>query len=162
MRYAPMVLTMLITLSSAWAADTTYRDQRQPSFTLLVPDSWTASRIDQGVTLSHGKSFFTLAVKSGTAQPGAVLVQLRPQIESQSKEFREIDAGRVTFGGQNGGYAVYAGVPPSGIRSFRRVVTMTNGRLTFIAFESAPTDEYETIKPQLDRIERSFSPDPVR
>jgi hypothetical protein len=162
MRYAPMVLMVLITLSSAWAADTTYRDQRQPSFTLLVPDGWTASRTDQGVSLRHGESTFELGIMSGTAQPGAVLVQIRPQLESQWKEFREVDAGRVTFGGLNGAYAVYAGVPPSGSRSFQRVVTMTNGRMTFIAFASAPADEYEAVKPQLDRIERSFSPDPVR
>jgi rhodanese-related sulfurtransferase len=33
----------------ALAADTIYRDPRQPSFTLLVPDGWTAERDDQGV-----------------------------------------------------------------------------------------------------------------
>ena len=93
MRYALMVLTMLITLSSAWlitlssawAADTTYRDQRQPSFTLLVPDCWTASRTDQGVTLRHGKSSFELWIISGTAQPGAALVQIRRSLKASGR-----------------------------------------------------------------------------
>lgn len=148
--------------SSAFAGDTTYRDPRQPSFALLVPDGWTANKTEQGVTLTRGRSYFQLGVMSGAAQPGTMLVQFRAQFERQWKEFREVDAGRVVFGGQNGGYAVYAGVPPSGIPSFQRVVTMSNGKLTFVAFEGVTSEDAKTLTPQLERIERSFTPDPVR
>ncbi len=162
MRYLMALALVILPISTARAADTIYRDPRQPSFTLLVPDGWTASQTDQGVTLSHGRSFFQLGVLGGAAPPGTMLVQTRSQFERQWKNFHEVDAGQVSFGGQNGGYAVYAGVPPSGIPSFQRVVTMTNGRLTFMAFEGVTEADSNAIRPQLDRIERSFTPDPVR
>jgi hypothetical protein len=166
MRYVLMMLAMIVVLSQvsslAWAADTTYRDQRQPSFTLLVPDAWTANRTDEGVVLSHGKSYFRLNVLKRASPPGAMLVQIRPQLERQWKDFRELQAGQVPFGGLQGGYAVYSGVPPSGIPSVLRLVSMTNGKLTFVAFEGVPADEAKVMTPQLDRIERSFTPDPVR
>jgi hypothetical protein len=146
----------------ALAADTIYRDPRQPSFTLLVPDGWTAERDDQGVTLRSDDSYFVLGVSGGATPPGAMLVQVRPQIERQHKQFREMEAGRTTFGGQDGAYAIYTGVPPSGISSITRIVTMTNGRLTFFAYEGMPADKVQQRKPELDRIERSFTPDPVR
>jgi hypothetical protein len=166
MRYVLLMLIMIVVLSQvsspAWAADTTYRDQRQPSFALLVPDGWTANRTDQGVTLSHGNSYFQLIVLNGASPPGAMLVQIRPQLERQFKDFRELQAGEVPFGGLQGGYVVYSGVPPSGIPSLTRVVSMNNGKLTFLAFEGVSVDEVKVVTPQLDRIERSFTPDPVR
>jgi len=146
----------------ALAADTTYRDPRKPSFTLLVPDGWTAERTEQGVTLRRGDSFFQLRVLGEAISPGAMLVRLRPQFERQYKQFRELEAGRTTFGEQDGAYAIYTGVPPSGISSMTRIVTMTNGRLTFVVFEGMHADEAQQRTPELDRIERSFAPDPVR
>jgi hypothetical protein len=148
--------------SPAWAADTTYRDQRQPSFALLVPDGWTANQTDHGVNISHGHNYFYLAIVNGASSPGSMLVQIRPQLERQFKDFRELEAGQVSFGGTQGSYAVYSGVPPSGIPAVERVVSMTNGKLTFTAFESVSVDEAKVMAPQLDRIERSFAPDPVR
>ena len=71
--------------------------------------------------------------------PAAMLVQIRPQVEQQWKEFREAATGRLTFGGQPASYAVYTGIPPSGVRSIQRVVAMSNGRLTFVAFASEST-----------------------
>jgi hypothetical protein len=146
----------------ALAGDTTYRDPRQPSFTLLVPDEWTALRNDKGVMLKRGDSYFQLGVLGEAISPGAMLVRIRPQFERQYKQFRELEAGRATFGGQDGANAIYTGVPPSGISSITRIVTMTNGRLTFIAFEGMPADEAQQRRPELDRIEHSFAPDAAR
>jgi len=58
----------------ALAGDTTYRDPRQPSFTLLVPDEWTALRNDKGVMLKRGDSYFQLGVLGEAISPGAMLV----------------------------------------------------------------------------------------
>lgn len=159
-----LVISIVIVAGAvpALAADTTYRDPRQPSFTLLVPDGWTLERTDQGATLRRDDSYFQIWVSGGATSPGTMLVQIRPQIERQTKQFRELEAGRTTFGGQHGTYFVYTGVPPSGINSITRIVAMTNGRLTFVAFESMPADKIQQYKPELDRIERSFAPDPVR
>ena len=56
-----ILLMLAIALAfPAGAADSTYRDPRQPSFTLLVPDGWTAEKNSQGVTISRGDSWFML------------------------------------------------------------------------------------------------------
>jgi hypothetical protein len=145
----------------AVAADSTYRDPRQPSFTLLVPDGWTAASNNQGVTISREDSYFMLRVFPPSMSPGALLVQVRPQIEQQSKQFRELDAGRTRFGGLDATYVVYGGVPPSGVDSIQRIVAATNGQLTFGAFSGMPVKTPQR-KAELERIERSFTPDPVR
>jgi len=155
-------LVMIAFVGPAGAADSTYRDPRQPSFTLLVPDGWTAEPNDQGVMLRRDDSYFMLRVTGGATSPGAMLVQLRPQFERQWKPFREVEAGRVVFGGQDAAYAVYAGVPPSGIESIARIVAMTNGRLTFVAFEGTQADKTPQRTAELNRIERSFAPDATR
>ena len=158
------LLTLLVTafVAPAQAADTVYRDPRSPSFTLLVPEGWTAERNDQGVVLRRDASYFMLRVTPGGASPGAMLVQIRPQIERQYKGFREIDAGRTVFGGQDGAYAVYGGVPPSGIDSVTRVVAMSNGQLVYMAFAGTPVATAAQRRPELERIERSFTPEPMR
>lgn len=158
-------VSLLMLFAAVWpadAADSTYRDRRQPSFTLLVPDGWTAVPNEQGVTISRDDSYFQLRVFGGSTSPGAMLVQVRPQFEQQWKQFREIEAGRTRFGGLDGAFVVYGGVPPSGVNSIARVITTTNGQLTFAAFVGMPVDKAQQRKPDLDRIERSFSPDPVR
>jgi hypothetical protein len=151
-----------LTTGPGFAADTSYRDPRQPSFTLLVPDGWTLTRNDQGVKLNRGTTWVQLVVQKGTGQPGAILVQTRPQFERQWKNFREIGSGDVSFGGQKGAYAVYAGVPPSGANAITKLVTMTDGRLTYMLFMEAHADEYDRVKRDMERIQASFSPDPVR
>ena len=153
---------LLLVAGPASAADSTYRDARQPSFTLLVPDGWTATRTDEGVTVASGQNSFHLNVQVGAVSPGAVLVMLRPQFEKQYKEFQERGAGNAAFGGGNGAYAVYAGIPPAGGHRVLRIVTMTNGRLTYTAFESCLEAESQATQPVLGRIERSFTPDPVQ
>ncbi len=160
----PLVLLamMIVFSTSSIAADSIYRDPRQPSFTLLVPDGWTAQPNDQGVQLKRGASYFMLRVLGGNSSPGSILVQIRPQFEQQWKQFRELEAGPIKFGGQNGAYAVYAGIPPSGISSITKVVTMTNGQLTYIAFEGMQASVIQQHKPDMDRIERSFLPDEIR
>ena len=72
------------------------------------------------------------------------------------------EAGRTVFGGQDGAYAVYGGVPPSGIDSITRVVAMTNGQLVYMAFEGTPVASVAQRRPELERIERSFTPEPMR
>lgn len=158
-------VSLLMLFAAVWpadAADSTYRDRRQPSFTLLVPDGWTAVPNEQGVAIRREESYFQLRVAGGSTSPGAMLVQLRPQFERQWKQFREIEAGRARFGGLDGAFVVYGGVPPSGVAEILRIVTTTNGQLTFTAFAGVPADKAQQRKPDLDRIERSFTPDPVR
>jgi hypothetical protein len=149
-------------ISPVFSGDTSYRDPRRPSFTMLIPDSWTATKTDQGVTIRRSPSYAFLHVAGNAVQPGAMLVQIRPQLERQWKNFQEIDSGAAMFGGQQGAYAIYAGVPPSGVREIMKVVTMTNGRLTYTLYMGIPADEYRQIKRDMDRIEASFAPDPVR
>ena len=157
-----MLLAIVGFFGNAQAADSTYRDPRQPSFTLLVPEGWTAEPNDQGVMLRRDDGYFMLRVSGGATPPGAMLVQLRPQFERQWKGFRELEAGRVAFGGQDGAYAVYAGVPPSGIESIARIVAMTNGRLSYVAFQGIEAAKAPQRKAELSRIERSFAPDAAR
>ena len=155
----------LLALLFAWpvgAADSTYRDPRQPSFTLLVPDGWTVAPNDQGVTISRERAYFNLRVFGGSTSPGALLVQVRPQFEQQWKNFRESESGRTTFGKLDGAFVVYRGIPPSSVESFTRIVAASNGRLTFAAFIGVPVENAGPLRGQLDRIERSFAPDPVR
>lgn len=156
---------LMVFLAAVWtvdAADSTYRDPRQPSFTLLVPDGWTAVTNERGVLISRDDSYFLLRVFPGSTSPGAVLVQVRPQFEQQWKQFREIEAGRTRFGGLEGAFVVYGGVPPSGAESIQRIVTTSNGQLTFAAFIGMPVAKTQQRKADLERIERSFAPDPVR
>jgi hypothetical protein len=162
LRVLSILIAMLVACGPVHAADTTYRDPRQPSFTLLVPQGWKAQPNEQGVVLSRDDSYFMLCAMAGATTPGAMLVQLRPQFEQQWKPFRELEAGRVVFGGKDGAYVVYAGVPPSGIESTTRIVVMTDGRLTYVAFEGTPVASAPQRKPELERIERSFASDPVR
>jgi hypothetical protein len=144
------------------AGDAVYRDPRQPSFTLEVPDGWAAERHNQGVTLQRDDSYFALRVRGGATSSGAMLVQLRPQFERQWQQLRELGAGATVFGGQPGAYMVLAGTPPSGIPSVIRIVTMTNGRLTYIAFAESQQAAEARRRPELDRIERSFAPESPR
>jgi len=81
-----LFLTLLAGIAlagAAGAADTTYRDPRKPSFALLVPDGWTAEPHGQGVTIQRDGAYFVLLVNSGATSPGAMLVQMRSQIEPQ-------------------------------------------------------------------------------
>jgi hypothetical protein len=162
MKMSPLIVVLWCIAHGAAAADTTYRDRRQPSFTLLVPDGWTATPTNEGVTIASGGDAFHLNVQPGAHRPGEVLVSLRPQFQRQLQGFRELASGGLQFGGQTGGFAVYAGTPPSGISGIDRIVTMTDGRLTFTAFESFKDSEAAQARPALARIEASFTPDPVR
>jgi hypothetical protein len=158
----PLVALACCIAQIAHAADTIYRDRRQPSFTLLVPDGWTAAATNEGVTVARGGNSFHLNVQLGARQPGEILVSLRPQFQRQLQGFHELAAGKLQFGGRAGAFAVYAGVPPSGISGIDRIVTMTDGRLTFTALESSRDSEAAQVRPALARIEASFTPDPAQ
>ncbi len=157
MRCGLTALLALASVAPAAAADATYTDPRQPSFTLLVPDGWTATRIDSGVVMSHGKSFFNLFVAKGATSPGAMLVQIRPQLEKQWQQFHETESGKTQFGGQSAAFEVYGGIPPSGVPSTERIVAMTDGTFRYVAFESAAEAEAGAVIPELARIDRSFT-----
>ncbi len=161
MRHRLSILLALTTISPA-AADTVYTDPRQPSFTLLVPDGWTVTRTKESVIVSHGKSFFHLGVLSGALSPGAALTQNRPQMEKQWQQLQETESGQARFGGQPAAFAVYSGIPPSDVPSVERVVAMTNGTMSYIAWEEASQAEAQSTMPELARIERSFTPAPPR
>lgn len=161
LRLLSLLTFFIAAVSPAGAADSIYRDPRQPSFTLLVPDGWTAASNNQGVMISREDSYFLLRVFNGTTSPGALLVQVRPQFEQQWTQFRELDAGRTRFGGLDAAFVIFGGVPPSGVESIQRIVTATNGQLTYGAFIGMP-GKGQQRKGELERIERSFSPDPVR
>ena len=164
LRRISLFLALMCSLmpSLSLGADTTYHDPRQPSFTLLVPDGWKLSKTDDGIKIDRGTSWVQLFVQKGATEPGAILVQFRPQFERQWKNFREVSAGGVSFGGQKGAYAVYAGIPPSGVSGITKVVTMTNGRLTYTLFMGVHADEYDKLKRDLDRIQASFTPDTIK
>lgn len=151
--------TLLISATPALAEDSIYRDPRQPSFTLLVPDGWRAEPNDRGVTLMRDSSYFMLSVSPGGSSPGAMLVRARPQVERQWQQFRETESGATMFGGKNASYASYAGTPPSSLSSTLKIVTMDNGALAFTAFEGIPKDNLSRDKQDMERIERSFTPD---
>jgi hypothetical protein len=157
-----LLIAVSVVAAPASAGDSSYRDPRQPSFTVLIPHGWTAARTNEGVQLAVGTSWANLAVLSSAVQPGAMLVQIRSQFERQWKNFREVDSGGVVFGGQKGAYATYAGIPPSGVGGITKVVTMTNGRLTYTLFMGAHADEYGRVRPEMDRIQASFAPEPAR
>jgi hypothetical protein len=149
MRHHLSILLMVAATAPAYAADTTYTDPRQPSFTLLIPDGWTAMRTESGVVVSLGKSFFHLGIIGSAVSPGAALTQVRPQVEKQWQQFHETESGQTQFGGQPAAFAVYTGIPPSGVPSIQRVVAMTNGTLSYWAFEDASQAEARTIMPEL-------------
>lgn len=157
-----LLLSILFcTAAPAFGHDLTYRDSRHPSFSLLVPDGWQASVTKAGVNLTHGtpSNYAQLAEIEGAEEPGAMLVQLRPQFERQYKDFRGVASGRTMFGGGSGAYVIYAGIPPSGVRQITRVVTMTTGHMTYVLFIGVHADEYERLKADINRIQSSFAPD---
>ena len=73
-RIAIVVAVILIaTALPGFAKDTTYRDARSPSWSVLVPDGWTASRTDQGVTLNHATTSAMVWVVQGSRPGGRPL-----------------------------------------------------------------------------------------
>lgn len=144
---------------AAFANDALYRDPRQPSFSLLVPDGWTAEKNSTGVTIRRGGSWAQVAVKPGMAEPAAVLVQIRPQIERQSRNFRELETGAMTLSGYKGAYVIYSAIPPSGVSEIAKLVTLTTGQMTYLVSAAARSEEYRSVKGDLDRILASFTPD---
>jgi hypothetical protein len=149
-------------ISPARAVDTNYRDPRQPSYSLLVPDGWTIARTEQGVQLSRGTAHGYLLASRGAVPAGALLAQLRQQFESQSKIFREIASGELPFGGQRGAYGVYSAVSPTGLPVVLRVMTTTNGRMAYSLFFEVNAGDYERTRIDIERIQSSFMPDPVK
>lgn len=156
-----LILALLCALApTVTVADTTYTDPRRPSFTLLVPSAWTIVRTDTGVDLKHGDAAeVTLFVYGKAIDPNDFMRNALPQIKEQHKDFRLIDQGACLFGKESGAYAVYSGVGPKGPALKVKLVTMTNGQLTYVMFEQAPPDKYEDEKAAMQRIQDSFQPE---
>jgi hypothetical protein len=150
-----------VAVCPASAKDTIYKDPRKPSYTLLVPNGWEAVANKQGVKLSGGAGWGQLLVENGAHGPVQALASFTKMFENQYKDFRVDDTGKCRFGGGDGVYTVLSGVAPNGKHSITRIVTMTNGVLTYVLFTGADTAAYPTLKADLDRIQESFTPDSV-
>jgi Short C-terminal domain len=156
-----MAMVLAIAALPAFAKDTTYRDPRNPSFGLLVPDGWTASKTDSGVNLNHGSSSVILFIVTGSRPPADMVADLTAQFQKQAKNFRPMDKGECRFGGQKGAYAEFSGIGPNGTAEVTRIVSMTNGQLVYSMILQAHPDQYEDEKRDFQRIEESLAPDPI-
>ena len=150
-----------IVVCSASAEDTIYKDPRKPSYTLLVPNGWEAVANNQGVKLSGGAGWGQLLVENGAHEPAQTLASFTKMFEKQYKDFRVDSTAKCRFGGGDGVCTVLSGVAPNGKPSITRIVTMTNGMLTYVLFMGAEAAAYPTLKADLDRIQESFTPDSV-
>jgi Short C-terminal domain len=154
-----MAGVLVLAVVSAFASDTTYRDPRNPSFSVVVPDGWTAKTTNSGVNLGHGNSSVILMSVSGSRPAPDMLADLVSQFQNQAKNFHSIDKGECRFGGQQGVYSVFSGISPNGTLEVTRIVTMTNGQLVYAMILQAHQEEYEDEKHDLQRIQDSFAPE---
>jgi hypothetical protein len=156
-----MAVFLLVAALPVLAKDTTYRDPRNPSFSVLVPDGWTAGKTDSGVNLQHGGSSVILWAVTGARPPADMVADIASQIQKQAKNFREMDKGECRFGGQMGAYRVFSGISPNGTSEVTKVVSMTNGQLVYSMIEQARPDQYDEEKQDLQRIQDSFAPEAI-
>jgi hypothetical protein len=156
-----LTLGTVVAFCTASAKDTIYKDPRKPSYTLLVPDGWEAVTNRQGVKLPGGAGWGQLLVQNGAHEPGQTIVSFTKMFESQYKDFRVANTTKCRFGGGDGASIVFSGVSPNGKRSNTRIVTMTNGVLTYVLFMGADAAAYPAPQADIDRIQESFAPDPV-
>ena len=138
LRFALLALAFLFTVIASLARDTTYMDPRRPSFALLVPDGWTIVKTENGVDLKHEDSAeVTLFVQGRAVDPSDFIRNALPQIKQQHKNFHLIDQGACLFGKESASYIIYSGIGPKGPALTVKMVTMTNGHLTYVMFEQA-------------------------
>jgi hypothetical protein len=156
-----LALCTVVAVCPGSAKDTIYKDPRKPSYTLLVPDGWEAVANKQGVKLSGGTGWGQLLVENGAHEPAQTIASFRKVFESQYKDFRINSTAKCRFGGGDGVYTVFSGVSPNGKASITRIVTMTNGVLTYVLFLGADAAAYPALKADIDRIQGSFSPEAV-
>src|SRR5271165_4674350 len=126
-----LAIVLAVTALPAWTKDTTYHDPRNPSFSVLVPDGWLASKTDSGVDLHHGNSNVMVWVVTGNIPPADMVANITSQFQKQAKEFRMMDKGECRFGGQKGAYTVFSGISPNGTPEVTRIINMTNGQLQY-------------------------------
>lgn len=150
---------LALAASPCFATDTTYRDPRNPSFSLLVPDGWAAKRTDSGVNLSHGGSSALLFAVTGNRAAGDMVADIVGQVQKQGKNVRDMDKGECRFGGQKGAYWLFSGTSPNGTPEVTKIVSMTNGQLVYTMIQEARIEEYEDEKRDLQRIQDSFAPE---
>ncbi|HYL12610.1 MAG TPA: SHOCT domain-containing protein [Terriglobales bacterium] len=154
------LIAVNIACLSASAADTTYKESRRPSFTILVPDGWTIEKTDQGVLLSHGQTAsVSIGVKPQPVDPSYYLKQAIPQLQRQTKDFRVVDQGACIFGHQQAAYFSYSGIGPNGRAYITKLVVMTNGTMTYLLGAQAVPASYKDEKADLQRIQDSFNPE---
>lgn len=138
-----------------------YRETRRPSFTLFVPNGWTTTKTELGIKLISGKNAYASVQVFGWIAPAeSILMQLQDDFERQLEGFRQIESGRVPFGGHKGVYAIYSGVSNAGVEMTIRIVLMTYDRHTYALVTRERADANEKAKRDLKRIEASFSVEP--
>jgi hypothetical protein len=106
--------------------------------------------------MKRGEASAALWIKSGITQASEVLNQVKPQLQRQWKNFSEVDSGSTVLSGQSASFTVYSSVPPSGIKTAVKIVTMTDTQYTYLLFLVAPVNE-AALKADLDRIQSSFA-----
>ncbi|HZP04113.1 MAG TPA: SHOCT domain-containing protein [Terracidiphilus sp.] len=150
---------LVLTAIPGFASETTYHDPRNPSFSLVVPDGWTAKRTDSGVSLNHGNSSAILMAITGNRSATDMLEDIVGQMQKQAREFRPMDKGACRFGGQQGAYSQFSSVGPNGTAEVVKVIAMTNGQLVYLMIQETQPGEYEDNKNDLQRIQDSFAPE---
>jgi hypothetical protein len=162
LRFALLALALLFTGIVSFARDTPYTDPRRPSFVLLVPDGWTIVKTENGVDLKHGDTAeVTLFVQGRAVDPSDFVRNVLPQIQQQHKNFHLMDQGACLFGKESASYIIYSGIGPKGPALTVKMVTMTNGHLTYVMFEQAPPEKYDDEKSAMQHIQDSFSPETI-
>ena len=156
----PLALVIDLMICPALAKETIYRDPRQPSFTLLVPDGWSAAKTDQGVEIRHDRTAVVMLVVQTESVDPSNLIAEAPQLEKR-EGFHLIEKGGCVFGSQNGAYIIYSLKRTDGPTLITKEVMMTTGHLTYTMFEQSHADKYDDEKSDMERIQKSFSPETV-
>ena len=101
----------------------------------------------QGVKLSGGAGWGQLLVENGAHEPAQTLASFTKMFVNQYKDFRVDSTAKCRFGGGDGVYTVLSGVAPNGKPSITRIVTMTNGVLTYVLFMELRLRRTPLLKP---------------
>jgi len=125
---------------------------------VLVPDGWTATKIELGIDLTNDKSASaSVLVQGKTAELTLILTKIRNGLEHQLRGFEWLGSGRVPFGGLNGAYGAYSGLSNTDTKVVGRVVVMTHDQHTYSLITTVPAETYGQSKDDMERIEASFS-----
>jgi len=150
------------TAQSAPKGERTLRDNGVPSYTMAVPEGWNLAQSPgrsniKTVDLRRGSGGAMLIIQSGAIQPGARLIDFRDQLEKQSSRFAETASGPAVFGGRRGAFGAYRAIGPRGDDTITKVVTMTDGDYTYTLLLQCAMRDFDALRPDMDRIQSSFT-----